>query len=443
MKTPVAIIGGGPGGAASAMFLAREGISSVIIEKDPFPRFHIGESMSGECGALVRALGLEPAMQQHDYPIKYGLTVYGAGGKHAWYVPVMARSDDWQLFDQSTWQVRRSTFDQLLLDEAVARGATLLRGQATRPLVHDDGSVRGVEVLAAEGGTLEIESEVLLDCAGQTTFLAHHGVTGPKYLGSYDKQIAIFSHVTGAVRDGGGCRKSHPGNTLIFYTKKYHWAWFIPIEADVVSVGVVVPAAYFTGKKESKRDFLIREMRELNPELAKRVADATVVEEVRAIPNYSYQVRRFTGRGFACIGDAHRFVDPIFSFGLYVTIKEARDIVPHIKTYLQGARRNDDNPFADYQLHVEKGVDVLEDMMDCFWEFPLAFSRFQHAKYTELMIDIFAGRLYERQPSAALIAIRKLLKRERTYGGNDEYSVPIGSRFHAERAPLWEEHAEV
>ena len=443
MKTPVAIIGGGPGGAASAMFLAREGIPSVIIERDAFPRFHIGESMSGECGALVRALGLDAEMGKRDYPIKYGLTVYGTGGKNTWYVPVMGRSDAWQLFDQSTWQVRRSTFDQLLLDEAAARGATMLRGQATKPLVGDDGSVRGVEVAMADGGTLEVESEVLLDCTGQTTFLAHHGVTGPKYLGSYDKQIAIFTHVAGAMRDEGGCRKSHPGNTLIFYTKKYHWAWFIPIDAEVVSIGIVVPAAYFTAKKESKRDFLVREMRELNPELARRVTDAHIVEDVHAIPNYSYQVRRFTGRGFACIGDAHRFVDPIFSFGLYVTIKEARDIVPCVKAYVDGARRDDANPFADYQLHVEKGVDVLEDMMDCFWEFPLAFSRFQHAKYTELMIDIFAGRLYERQPSAALLAIRKLLKRERAYDGDDEYSVPIGSRYHAERAPLWEEQPGV
>src|SRR5438128_2145395 len=111
MKTPVAIVGGGPGGATSALFLARAGISSVIIEQQTFPRYHIGESMSGESGAILRRLGLEAEMMRGKLPIKRGLTVYGTSGKNAWYVPVKGRDANWKLFDQSTWQVRRSDFD--------------------------------------------------------------------------------------------------------------------------------------------------------------------------------------------------------------------------------------------------------------------------------------------------------------------------------------------
>ena len=103
----------------------------------------------------------------------------------------------------------------------------------------DDGTVRGVEVRTVDGGLLEIESEVVLDCSGQGTFLARSGVTGPKYSGNYDKQIAIFSQVAGAIRDEG----PHRDDTLIFYQKKYHWSWFIPIDGEVTSVGTVVPAA--------------------------------------------------------------------------------------------------------------------------------------------------------------------------------------------------------
>ena len=77
-------------------------------------------------------------------------------------------------------------------------------------------------------------------------------------------------------------------------------------------------------------------------------------------------------------------------------------------------------------------------MIDTFWEYPLAFAVFVHQRYTEQMIDVFAGRLYERQPSPALIAMRTLLQRERSYDSDDEYSVPIGSRFHPERAAIWE-----
>src|SRR5262245_15145439 len=97
MKTDVAIIGGGPGGSAAAMFLARHGIRSTIVEKVTFPRYHIGESMSGECGGLLRELGLEPTMIARRDPVKHGVTVYGPQGKNrlhenSFYVPVMART---------------------------------------------------------------------------------------------------------------------------------------------------------------------------------------------------------------------------------------------------------------------------------------------------------------------------------------------------------------
>lgn len=182
---------------------------------------------------------------------------------------------------------------------------------------------------------------------------------------------------------------------------------------------------------------MTRELHELNPEMKRRIPEVKLVEEARVIPNYSYQVRRFAGKGYICIGDAHRFIDPIFSFWLYVSMKESQLAAPIIKDYLDGKGRDAPNPFADYQLHIEKGIDILEDMMDTFWEHPLAFATFMHIRHFELMIDIFAGRLYERQPSKALLAMRNLLQRERVYDGSDEYSIPIGSRYHPERAPIW------
>ncbi len=438
MKTDVVIVGGGPGGSASAMFLAREGIQAVIVEKEQFPRYHIGESMTGEAGGVLRELGLGERMLRDKHPIKHGVKVYGTNGKNDWFLPVMMRDAEQNLKDQFTWQVRRSDFDKMMLDEAVARGATLIAGQATKPLRRDDGSVRGVQVRMADGGVEDIEAEVVLDCSGQATFLANAGVTGPKYLGAYDKQIAIFSQVENFLCDHGDGRDQQPGNALIFYQKKYYWAWAIPIDDETVSVGIVSPAAYFQGKKESKRDFLIRELKELNPELARRVPEVKLVEDVHVVPNYSFQVRGFTGRGYICMGDAHRFVDPIFSFGLYVTMKEAQFMAPVVKAYLEGANRDAANPFADYQVHCEKGIDVLEDVLDGFWENPLAFAFLVYHRYRDLTIDVFAGRIYDHQPSEAVTAFRNLLQRERTYENGDDYSIPIGSRYHPERALIWE-----
>ena len=445
----VLIIGGGPAGSASAMFLLREGIKPVIVEAETFPRYHVGESLTGAAGKVLRELGLEGEMTRRKYPTKQGVKVYGKSTRGTWFVPVTGRNENWELFEWNTWQVRRSDFDRMLLEEAVARGATLLPGKAIKPLV-DNGMVHGAQVRMADGGVQDIQAELLMDCSGQATWLANQGgVTGPKYLGAYDKQIAIFSQVSGAIRDNGGTRDTNKDNTLIFYQKKYHWAWFIPLDDEVVSIGIVIPAAYFLETHESKQEFFLRELRELHPELARRVPEPELVEDVHVIPNYSFQAKGFCGKGFICVGDAHRFIDPIFSFGVTVGLREAQFAAPLVRAYLEGANRDKANPFADHQLFCEKGIDILEDVLDAFWENPLAFALFVHLRYTEFMTDMFAGRIYEteRQPSPALFAFRKLLgregERERSYETEDLYSVPIGSRYHPERAHLWDANSAV
>ena len=151
MKTDVLVIGGGPGGAAAAMFLLREGIKPIVLEQETFPRFHIGESMTGEAAQLLRRLGLEEKMLSANYPVKHGVKVYGADGVNAWFIPVCARTPDWKLTPGTTWQVRRSHFDGMMLDEAEKRGANVIRGKAVKPLLHEDGGVRGVTMRRVEG----------------------------------------------------------------------------------------------------------------------------------------------------------------------------------------------------------------------------------------------------------------------------------------------------
>jgi hypothetical protein len=120
-------------------------------------------------------------------------------------------------------------------------------------------------------------------------------------------------------------------------------------------------------------------------------------------------------------------------------VREAEFAVPHVMAYLEGKNRDQANPFDEYQRFIEKGTDNLEDMVDLFWEQPFAFATFVHHRYREELIDAFAGRVYatEHQPSKAIIQFRKLLRRERDYTHEDDYSIPIGSRYHPERAPLW------
>lgn len=409
-KYDVIIVGAGPAGTACALYLLKVGLKPLIVERESFPRYHIGESLSGECGNCLRELGLETQIQAIGWPVKYGVTVYGAGAQNSFWVPVQKRNRENRLEPTFTWQVRRSDFDRMLLETAIQRGADVVAGKAIAPIVEGD-VVKGLHYRTADGSIADVYSDVLVDASGQATFLASKSnLTSKKESGKYNRQVAIFTQVKNAQRDAGDAA----GNTLIFTQKPYHWGWFIPLDEAVTSVGVVVPADYLKAANLSREDFLRNELRTLNPEMSRRLPDLNFLEPVRAISSYSYHVREFTGKGFLCVGDAHRFIDPIFSFGVYFAVKEAALAAQAIQQVMAHERSPSGNPFAEYQALVEQGQDVIQDLLDCFWTQPLAFLIFAHYQYREGMIDLFAGRIYDADVAAQPLvkALRQRLKVE-------------------------------
>ncbi|MFM7843550.1 MAG: NAD(P)/FAD-dependent oxidoreductase [Planctomycetota bacterium] len=423
MVVDVAIVGGGPAATFTALYLLQQGIRPLIIEKETFPRYHIGESLTGEVGAALVDVGLESKLEASNYPVKYGVRVYGRGGKNHFWVPVMkrVRPGPGGLAPARTWQVRRDEFDAMLLDEACSRGAEHLRG-AAQAVSREGQQVTGLVVVTDEG-PVEVQSKVVVDGSGQETFLAQQGVTSAKERGSYANQVALYSRVRGEMRDPG----IDSGNTLIFYSDRHRWSWFIPISEDQTSLGLVVPANELADSGLSPEAFFFDRIGSLNPALTSRLQQVEYTEKVRCSSNYSYRIQEFTGPGFLCVGDSHRFVDPIFSFGLYFAAREAQMAAQHLGESLRKGTWADANAFSEYARQVEIGQQVIQDLIDFFWEYPLAFQWMAHKTHTEDIADCFAGRVYSDTASEAILAMREVLRKKRAGETYQPLATAVGS----------------
>src|SRR6266705_3427239 len=368
-KHPVIILGGGPAGACTAMYLLRRGIKPVIVERDAFPRYHVGESLTGATALALKELGLRPAIEAQNYPLKHGATFYGPDGKNEFWVPLVRRDENDNQVPNQTWNVLRSTFDKILFDAALERGAEWIKATAVAPIRKDD-AVIGLTIRTPGGATENLYSDVLIDASGCATFLANHRVTGPKIPGNSDKQIALFTLFAGGIRDDGQELSKQPGNTLLFYQKKHHWAWFIPVTDELTSVGVVFRTDYFKQAGLSKEDMMLRECRQMTPALSVRLPDLTPQEPIHATANFSYRVMNYSGK-------------------IRINV----------------------NPFTDFEKLCDEGNDVVEDVIGVLWEFPLAFQRIVTWRDRVTSLDILSGRIYGERAATnpARIAIRKLM----------------------------------
>lgn len=411
-KREVIIVGGGPGGAATALYLLKAGVKPLLVERQNFPRFHIGESLSGECGNCLRNLELEGEVAAQKYPVKYGVHVFNPHGNGFW-VEVKKRCPETNaMLPNSTWSVKRSTFDKILLDAALRRGTDYMQCEAIAPL-QEDGQVTGLQIRTPAGKLENLHCDVLVDCSGQGTFLANRGITGPKIKGGYNNQIAVFSQIEDMIVDQGSEPHQGPGNTLIFYKERDHWAWTIPIADNLISIGVVAPASHFKKQGLDKTEYLRKEIVELNPELTRRITKTSFLEDVRSITSYSYSTTGYAGKGFICVGDSHQFTDPIFSFGVFLAVREGELAAQAIMKYLGSKNGSKENPFSEYLNVTTEGQDAIRDVIDTFWEYPLVFTRMATGPSKDDINDLFAGRVYGEimRNNQSRMAMRRLMSK--------------------------------
>lgn len=320
----VVIVGGGPGGATTGGLLARAGYSVLIVEKEEFPRFHVGESLiSGMFPALDR-LGARERIDSHGFELKTGISlVWGAEHEH-WNI----RFADLGPHTYS-WHVDRADFDSILLDVARESGAEVASGRVLEPLVIDQ-RVCGVVVEGASGARRALRSRFVVDASGRQRVIARHMTSrtwNPRL-----KNTATWGYWSGTDRLPGELRH----NTLIERcTDGIGWFWAIPLAGDRLSVGHVRPAGDFVDLAHEPEGWAERV--EAAPWTMALLSDAAQSDPFRTTSDWSYRSDAFAGPGWAAVGDSAAFIDPLLSTGLCLAILAADGLAELLDAVLGGS----------------------------------------------------------------------------------------------------------
>ncbi len=307
----VVVIGGGPGGSTVSTILAQAGLKVGLFEREKFPRFHIGESLIPETYWVLRRLNMLPKLQQSRFVKKYSVQFVNASGKLS--APFYFWDNKAHECSQ-TWQVVRSEFDQMMLDNAREHGVDARDGVHVVEVLFEGERACGVRIHDAQGRR-DVRAKVLVDASGQAAMLQNRFK-----LRLWDPMLnkgAIWTYWQGAYRDTG----RDEGATMVLQTvTKNGWFWYIPLHDDIISVGVVAPFDYlFKGRAGHERTY--QEEVERCPVVAERIAAATRVTGYFATRDYSYRSKEAAGEGWVLVGDAFGFLDPLYSSGVLLALR--------------------------------------------------------------------------------------------------------------------------
>jgi flavin-dependent dehydrogenase len=308
----VVVIGGGPAGSTVAALLAQQGVSVQLFEREHFPRFHIGESLIPETYWVLKRLGMLEKMQRSHFVKKYSVQFVNSSGRNS--APFYFWDNKPHECSQ-TWQVVRSEFDQMMLDNAREHGVTVHEGVRVLEVLFDGSRAVGVKIKREDGSIEDVHAKVVVDASGQNGLLMNK-----LDLRVWDPVLnkgAIWTYWKGAYRDSG----RDEGATLVIQTgSKNGWFWYIPQHDDIVSVGVVGPFDYlFKGRKDYAKTYE-EEVADC-PGVKERVANATRATGYFATKDYSYRSKTNAGDGWVLVGDAWGFLDPLYSSGVLLALK--------------------------------------------------------------------------------------------------------------------------
>jgi flavin-dependent dehydrogenase len=343
--------------------LAEKGHDVLVVEKEKFPRYHVGESLMPFCYFPLERLGLVDTLMESANPRKYCVQFVRQDGflSQPFYF--------FQHFDHpssTTWQVWRSEFDKMILDKARANGASVMEETKAKGLIKNGERVEGIKVESKEIGPIELRAPIVVDASGRDCFAAHKQkwmIRDPQL-----KKIALWTYFKGAKRDPG----LDEGATTVAYLPNKGWFWYIPLSGDMVSVGIVAERDYlFNGSTKDHQEIFQREVQN-NEWIKEHLTEAEQTGEYRITGEYSYRNRYCASEGLVLAGDALGFLDPVFSSGVFLALKSGVMLADEIDSSL---RKGDlsAKSFDQYGKRMQSSIETMRKIVYAFYDKDFSF----------------------------------------------------------------------
>jgi flavin-dependent dehydrogenase len=384
----VVVIGGGPAGSTVSTLMAQQGLKVELFERERFPRFHIGESLIPETYWVLKRLNMLPKMQRSHFVKKYSVQFVNASGKLS--APFYFWDNKPHECSQ-TWQVVRSEFDTMMLENAREHGVIAHEGIRVFDVLWENDRAVGVTIRQEDGKLREVRAGVVVDASGQAGLIQNR-----LRLRIWDPVLnkgAIWTYWKGAYRDAG----RDEGATLVLQTASRNgWFWYIPQHNDMVSVGVVAPFDYLFKDREAPGNYERTYCEEVNAcqAVKERVSKAKRAAGYFATKDYSYRATKVAGDGWVMVGDAWGFLDPLYSSGVLLALRSGEMAADAI---VEGLARGDTSAaqLGKWGDEFNKGVDRMRRLV-CEYYAGFSFGNFVR-NYPELrgtVTDLLIGDLF-------------------------------------------------
>lgn len=423
----VVIIGGGPGGAGMASYLAKAGASCVVLERELFPRPHVGESLVPSSTRVFNELGFLGEMEAAKFPHKYGAAWTSSSDQvfdmpvhsHGWdgvegadgmvpedYVDVTFAERAQQGVDMKyTYHVDRGLFDLLLLQHANRLGATVYEGVNVKSAdVDADGVAVRFDLGRRES---KVTARVVVDASGRRTMLGNQ--FGWKVKDPVFDQFALHSWFDGYDRAAVG---GDPTKTEFIYIHflpvTNTWVWQIPITSETTSIGVVTQKKNFARRKTEHENFFW-ECVGSRPEFADALRAAARVRPFKTEGDYSYAMKQIVDDRVVLIGDAARFVDPIFSTGVSIALNSARFASRDV---LRGLESGDlsASAFSTYETTISRGTRNWHEFISLYYRLNVLFTAFiNDPRYRLDVLKLLQGDVYDEDAPPVLTKMRNIV----------------------------------